>query len=248
MGVFTPQEVIEGIYLIKGGRPSSHVYLVRSRTKNVLNDSGTREGFDDLAASLSELGLAPSDIDVVINTHEHFDHIGANVHFANSAVIAAHRLAATKLERSDEYVTMHTRTGDDSRSTVPTPHLWLEDKNLFDLGDFHLQVAHTPGHTSGSICLYEPIRRLLFSGDTVFARGTLPAIAPSGSAGDYMSSLSQLVTKKIALLLPGHGKISDQPEADIFAALDFARDGLSEAAVLGGEDTWSESTPLEAFV
>lgn len=253
-------EVEKDVYQIKGDKPSSHVYLVKSRLKNVLIDSGVNASFGKLKKSLEYLGLQPSDIHLLLNTHEHFDHIGGNWFFAKTAIVAAHRLAATKIERQDEYVTMYNRCDGclvkencdlqnlRERYRLITPHLWLEDKTFLDLGDFHLQIIHTPGHTSGSISIYEQNRKVLFSGDTVFSSGTLPAIAPSGSAGDFINSLQQLSTKKIALILPGHGGISDQPDEDLAATLDFAKAKMKEARTLGGVDTWTESVPLEAFL
>jgi hydroxyacylglutathione hydrolase len=103
-------------------------------------------------------------------------------------------------------------------------------------------VIDTPGHTSGCICVYEEYNKLLFSGDTVFAHGTLSAIAPSGSAGDYVHSMDVLNTKKIERLFPGHGSLSQTPSEDIERASKNARTRLQEVKT---GDKWSESTPLD---
>jgi glyoxylase-like metal-dependent hydrolase (beta-lactamase superfamily II) len=55
----------------------------------------------------------------------------------------------------------------------------------------------------------------LFSGDTLFASGTLSTIFKSDSLGEYFNSLRRLKTMKIDLLLPGHGRISRSVEEDI---------------------------------
>lgn len=94
---------------------------------------------------------------------------------------------------------------------------------MLDLGDWFLKVLHTPGHTSGSLCIYEPRRKILISGDTVFARGTISDISSSGSYGEYINSLARLNTMKIDLLLPGHGTISEDVEEDIEKAIENAR-------------------------
>ena len=57
---------------------------------------------------------------------------------------------------------------------------------------FTFDIIHTPGHTSGSICVYEPEKKFIFTGDTLFAGGALPVIAESGSTGDYINSLKSL--------------------------------------------------------
>jgi glyoxylase-like metal-dependent hydrolase (beta-lactamase superfamily II) len=98
-------------------------------------------------------------------------------------------------------------------------HLWLEDKFRFDLGNYTLEMVHTPGHTSGSICIYEINRQVLFTGDTVLGRGTLSYIGESGSVGDYIYSIGRLGTMKIKHIYPGHGSISQTPEDDMEQAI-----------------------------
>jgi glyoxylase-like metal-dependent hydrolase (beta-lactamase superfamily II) len=175
------------------------------------------------------------DIDLVINTHEHLDHIGANRYFQETSFIAAHRFAATKITLEDHYVTLY-RSGD--RNEVPLRvHLWLENRFLFDLGSHTLEVIHTPGHTSGSICIYEFKAKVLFSGDTVFAGGTLSYIAESGSVGDYINSIMRLEARKISKIFPGHGEVSQNPEQDLSEAI------INAKRLLRGETNVPTSIP-----
>ena len=102
-------------------------------------------------------------------------------------------------------------------------HLWLENRFRFDLGNYVLEVVHIPGHTSGSICIYEFTRKILFTGDTLFAGGTLSYIGESGSVGDYINSINVLETRKINELYPGHGNVSKTPEEDMQKAIMNAR-------------------------
>ncbi|GAG84702.1 unnamed protein product [marine sediment metagenome] len=73
-----------------------------------------------------------------------------------------------------------------------------------DLGNTILKVIETPGHTSGCICLYEPFKHYLFSGDTLF-QGRITNIYESGSISEYINSLQILNTFKIDSFYPGHG-------------------------------------------
>lgn len=214
-------ELQPNIFRLKGEDTSSHSYLIRGDYKNVLIDSGVDKNFSKLQKSLLTLGLKIRDIDIVINTHEHFDHIGANRYFQDYALISAHRFAATKITVEDRYVTMY-KSGDLNAPSLKV-HLWLESKSRFNLGNYSLNIIHTPGHTSGSICIYEPVRKILFAGDTVFAGGTLSYIGESGSVGDYIDSISHLATRKINELYPGHGKVSKSPEEDMQKAILNAR-------------------------
>jgi glyoxylase-like metal-dependent hydrolase (beta-lactamase superfamily II) len=179
-----------------------------------------------LQRSLLEVGFKVRDIDIVINTHEHFDHIGANRYFQDHSLIAAHRFAATKITVEDRYVTMY-KSGDLNEPSLKV-HLWLENKFRFDLGNYLLEVVHTPGHTSGSICIYEFTRKILFTGDTLFAGGTLSYIGESGSVGDYINSINVLETRKISELYPGHGNMSKTPEEDMQKAIMNAKALLND--------------------
>ena len=193
-------ELVPGIYQLRGEKPGSHVYLIKGATKNVLIDTGVAGKFSVLKRELAELGLRIRDINLVILTHEHYDHIGATAFFHRTAVVAAHRLAANKLELQDEFVTF--RKYRDQPGKPFWVDVWLEDGSMIDLGNYELQVIHTPGHTSGCICLYEPRAGLLFTGDTVFAGGTLSEIAVGGNVSDYVNSVRRLSNLKIKTALP----------------------------------------------
>ncbi len=219
-------EVQDNIFMIRGVKNSSHSYVIKGIRGNILIDSGIDSNFHYLQSKLIQLGLKVRDIDIVINTHEHFDHIGANRYFQEHATIAAHRFAANKISLNDRYVTMY-ESGD--LNTLPLHvHLWQESKSRFDVGNYVLDIIHTPGHTSGSICIYEPVKKFLFTGDMLFAGGVLSHISESGSVGDYINSLMSLNTRQIQEIYPGHGDISKNPAEDLRMAIESAREFLNE--------------------
>ena len=219
-------ELAPGIYQLRGEKPGSHVYLIKGATKNVLIDTGVAGKFPVLEHRLAELGLRVKDVNLIILTHEHYDHIGATAFFHRTAVIAAHRLAANKLELQDEFVTF--RKYRDQSSKPFWVDVWLEDGSIIDLGNYELLVIHTPGHTSGCICLYEPRAGLLFTGDTVFAGGTLSEIAVGGNVSDYVNSVRRLSNLKIKQLYPGHGRVSITPDEDLPKAIVYAQTMLDD--------------------
>ena len=214
-------ELQPDIFRVKGHGTSSHSYIIKGDYGNLLIDSGVDTNFPVLQESLLKIGLKIRDIDIVVNTHEHFDHIGANRYFQDHALIAAHRFTATKITLDDRYVTLYKSA--DLNEIPLKVHLWLESKSRFDLGNYSLNIIHTPGHTSGSICIYEPVRKILFTGDTVFAGGTLSYIAESGSVGDYINSILSLSTRRILEIYPGHGEISKNPKEDMEKAIQNAK-------------------------
>lgn len=219
-------ELGASIYQLRSEKPSSHVYLIKGYTKNILIDTGMTSKFPHLKDRLAELGLGIKDISLVILTHEHFDHIGATAFFHQTAVVAAHPLAANKLELQDEFVTFNKYRNEPSKPFWVD--VWLEDDSTIDLGNYELKVIHTPGHTSGCICLYEPREGMLFSGDTLFAGGTLSEIAVGGNVSDYVNSVQRLSNLKIKTICPGHGRISDTPEEDMPKAMACAQTLLND--------------------
>jgi hydroxyacylglutathione hydrolase len=224
-----PPKVIElapRIYQVRGEKPGSHVYLIKGDTKNVLIDTGVASKFPILKRRLSELGLRVRDVNLIVLTHEHYDHIGATTYFHRTAVVAAHRLAANKLELQDEFVTFSKYR--DQPGKPFWVDIWLEDDSIIDLGNYELQVIHTPGHTSGCICLYEPRAGFLFTGDTVFAGGTLSEIAVGGNVSDYVNSVRRLSNLKIKEIYPGHGKVSSTPDEDLPKAIVYAQTMLND--------------------
>jgi len=77
---------------------------------------------------------------------------------------------------------------------------------VLELGEYNFQVLHTPGHTPGSICLYEQTARVLFTGDTLFRMGVGQTKYPGGNAQQLTQSLKRLAQlPDNTKVYPGHG-------------------------------------------
>lgn len=211
------QEITPKMYLIKTKKPSCQSYLILGEKMNILIDPGINQNVEKLKKDLQDIGIDINSLNMIINTHEHVDHFGANLYLQEKVPVITHRNAATKIVSADDEVLLCRAHGHDPHGYHV--HMWLENMNVMDLGGWFLKIFHTPGHTSGSLCVYEPRKKILISGDTVFARGTISNISSSGSYGEYINSLARLNTMKIDLLLPGHGKISSRVEEDIDKAI-----------------------------
>jgi hydroxyacylglutathione hydrolase len=233
-------ELNPSIFQIRGLNGSSHSYVIKGDYMNVMIDSGSDQNFPVLQRGLKKIGMRVRDINLVINSHEHCDHIGANRYFQEFAMIAAYRLAASKMVTGDYYVTMYK--GNDLNEIPLHVHLWLENMTRIDLGNYSLRVFHTPGHTSGCISIIEASHGLLFSADSVFAGGTLSYIAESGSIGDYLDSLARLRCFGLQALYPGHGRISTTPLEDIDLARANAQKVLDGRLAGGGPEIFYQKT------
>jgi glyoxylase-like metal-dependent hydrolase (beta-lactamase superfamily II) len=217
----------ENIYQLRGQCMS---YLIRGSRKNLLIDTGLPWDTAQLEGQLSGLGLGREDIHIVVLTHEHLDHIGGVPLFSPRTVIAAHTLAANKISMQDEFVLMSKAF----HFNVDEYHvdIHLHHGTKIDLGGCVLSVHHTPGHSSGSICLYEPEQQILFSGDTIFGGGVLGGIFPSGSISDYILSLRYLDALRIKEIHPGHGKMSSTPAEDFEKAIRSSKNLVSDTRSL----------------
>jgi glyoxylase-like metal-dependent hydrolase (beta-lactamase superfamily II) len=75
------------------------------------------------------------------------------------------------------------------------------------LGDMRFMILPTPGHSPGSICLYDPKEKLLISGDTLFRLGVGRTDLPGGNLDALAESISVLSKLNIEYVLPGHGEM-----------------------------------------
>ncbi len=144
--------------------------------------------------------IDPKDLDYVILTHSHYDHAAAAGHFKGIAKIAIHK---------DEYSLLKAQNFTSYLFGVSfkpfEPDLMLKGGEVIELGNLRLEVIHTPGHSPGSICLYEANKKWLFSGDTVFAHGSFGRVdLPGGSARELIRSLEKLSKLDVENLYPGH--------------------------------------------
>jgi glyoxylase-like metal-dependent hydrolase (beta-lactamase superfamily II) len=214
-----------------------NVYLIRGNQGYLLVDSGwnTEESFNALKKDLAEIGADIKDISQIVVTHVHPDHYGMAGHIKklSGATIAMHHIEKEFIEPRyvsmeellhqtdrmlvangvphDEMVALRDATVGLEQYAVPTlPDKTFHDGETVTTGMFTFRVIWTPGHSSGHICLYEPEKKILLSGDHI-----LPKITPNigvhpqsieNPLGRYLRSLSEVRQLDIELTLPGHDK------------------------------------------
>jgi len=137
---------------------------------------------------------------LIANSHGHIDHIFDNgpLMRASGAPLAIHPDDAHRLDGRNSY-------GFEIEPVVATQD--LREGEQLRIGDLVFDVLHTPGHSEGSVCLYEERRGLLLSGDVLFA-GTYGRTDLAGGNDDQMvASLARLAREipEAVRVLPGHG-------------------------------------------
>jgi hydroxyacylglutathione hydrolase len=162
---------------------------------------------DEILALVTKRGL---NIEKIINTHGHFDHVGANKQLkeATGAQLLIHDRDTPYLSRVAEVATMYGLRADNS----PAPDRLLTDGEELTFGSCRMIVLHTPGHTPGGCCLYFPEEGKVITGDTLFAESVGRTDLPGGSSETLINSIR---TKLLPLpdettVYPGHG-----PESSI---------------------------------
>lgn len=214
-------EITDSLYKIKTERPSCTSYLILDKQKNILIDPGLPQKYGILKENIEETGIEVEDIDIVLNTHEHYDYFGADKYFQNTAIIMAYKLASTKIINADKEI-INCRCNNKKPEGFHI-HVGLENNNTIKLDNWKLRVIYTPGHTSGSVCYYEENKKILFTGDTIYAKGTISDLSYSGNYGSYINSLNTINSLKVNKILAGHGSISTNVEEDINRAIENAR-------------------------
>ena len=165
---------------------------------------------DPLMARIAENGLK---LHLIADSHGHIDHIFDNAPLigASGAPLAIHPDDAYRLDGRNNY-------GFTIERAVATVD--LREGEQLRIGDLVFDVLHTPGHTEGSVCLYEERAGLLLAGDVLFAGSYGRTDLPGGDDGAMVASLGRLVAELPhgVRVLPGHG-----PETTIERELPWLR-------------------------
>ena len=143
----------------------------------------------------------------VVITHSHADHIAALANFVNGTEIRAyiHNLDYAGLYDSNlnEENIVGTKVGPVESTKV----INLKDKNTITIGETILEVIHTPGHTIGSICLWDEKNNLLYSGDTIFENSYGRTDLINGNHEEMGDSLKKIFSNlDNPKVFSGHGR------------------------------------------
>lgn len=141
---------------------------------------------------------------MVVNTHGHWDQIADNAALteATGAELCAHSWDATRM--SEPRLTMEE--GMKLQITPSRAQHPVHDGEQLEVGALRFEVMHTPGHSPGSICLYERGSGALFSGDTLLRMGVGRTDLPGGNATRLSESLRTLaLLPDNTRVYPSHG-------------------------------------------
>ncbi len=179
-GYYSIEQMDAGIWRIS--EAGVHMYLVEGDSQALLIDTGFGKG--DLAGCIRSLTSLPL---TVVNTHAHPDHEGGNAQFPRIHLHSA------------DIPISRFRNG-------PCRQVHIGEGFLFNLGGRSLMVLENPGHTPGSISLWDDQAGILFSGDSLGANTHWLFLPESLPLGAYQSSIRQYeaMAARIRAIYPSH--------------------------------------------
>ena len=203
-----------------------NIWHVRGRDRDLLVDTGL--GIASLRDEIADLAERPV---VAVATHVHYDHAGSLHEFDDRRI---HRLEVEQMADYREFAWIRRADipepiqqffaelgapieGDNLIHAVPspdydparyrvvsTPATAVDEGEVIDLGDRSFEVMHLPGHTPGSIGLWEAGTGTLFSGDAVYDAAPLLDELPESDVPAYVRTMKRLRELPVEVVHAGH--------------------------------------------
>ncbi len=211
----------DDIVFLQARWPSANSCLVMSDPP-VLVDTGYCTELAGLEAALAAHGVQLRDIGLIVNTHSHSDHIGGNsaIQARSHAPIAMHEYEGLPINQGDWWAT-GVRYLDQEAPPFQVAR-YLHDGEVLRCGDLRLEVLHVPGHSSGSVALYERSRETLIVGDVFHAKDVGWINAPIEgviAVHNARQSIERLRRLPIGRAYSGHGPALENAAESAQAAI-----------------------------
>jgi glyoxylase-like metal-dependent hydrolase (beta-lactamase superfamily II) len=225
-------ELVPGVHHIRLGLFQAYVYEHGDRL--TLIDTGLATSAQAILDAVAGLGRAPDDLRQVVVTHCHEDHTGSLADLAErtGADVLAHRLDAPFIRGEAQapapvFTEEEQPFAEQVLKLVPPARPAPVDRELVDGDELDLgvpaRVVHVPGHTPGSIAVYVPGRKLLFSGDTAARdlQGNVIVGVFNVDGAQTRASFAKLAALDFEVACFGHGAPLDKDASLAFRKVTY---------------------------
>jgi len=200
-------EIAENLFFVERGWLNANHFVFNGMEK-VLVDTGYIGNFEETRRFIQDLGVDLREVDRIVSTHSHCDHIGGNkrIQDLSGCKIAMHRIDKFFIDSRNDWATWWRYY--DQEADFFRVDISLEGGDCVFLEDLKLEVIHTPGHGGGMIALYSPKEGFLISSDALWDGdlGVL-TVRVEGSMAPILAldSLEKLSKLDVDRIYPGHG-------------------------------------------
>lgn len=198
-------KIKEGLYGYFWQNPyenNCNSYVIRGK-KTVLIDPGHLRHLSQLFHQMESDKIYPDDIDLILLTHSHPDHFeGIEAFIDKHAKIAMSRQEERYLRENGRLLF------EVMGQPIPKYRIdfFLREGEL-QVDDLNLLIYQTPGHSPGSISIYWPDKKIIFTGDLIFYGGVGRTDFIEGDSNLLIKSIERLSRLEIETLLAGHGEM-----------------------------------------
>jgi glyoxylase-like metal-dependent hydrolase (beta-lactamase superfamily II) len=198
------------------GMLDSNTYVLNG-SPGVIIDPGNPDFLSSRLEGMRRDGLDPAGIGVIVNTHLHVDHCGANEAFKE---LSGAKIALHPVQKANYRLVVVDGARLFGMEPVEFTEDYLLDNGSLNIGDISLEMIPSPGHSPDCVCFYDRAAKVLVCGDVLFEGNTGRVDLPGGDGEALQKSIESLSRLDIEYLLPGHMGVVRGAE-NIAANFDF---------------------------
>ncbi|UCG69736.1 MAG: MBL fold metallo-hydrolase [Thermoplasmata archaeon] len=201
------KQMDESTYLIIGKNNGTFPYsnsLLIVDEEVVLIDSGIGD---------EQINVLKDEIDILINSHYHIDHILGNYIFSELWVVEQEAEVTSSFDNYKRFAGISGTKIEDNwlgwfhqyfKFHASSPTKTFKPNEVFKFGETEWRAVHTPGHSPGHCCFYEPNKRIMFSSDLDLTSFGPWYGNPNANLPDFIESIKKLSNSKMDVIATSH--------------------------------------------